>query len=121
MVDADVQEFIERWPEVSKEFASDMPSLMMPTLLAGAVGAAFAALTKRNPAKWGIAFGGAALAAGVIAETAFAFGAGAGVTVAVQQCNALKPGEHLSWRKPFMRAPIATSGMYGPYFHPNYW
>jgi hypothetical protein len=107
----EVQEFMERWPQLSKEYAAGMPGLLKPTLLGAAVGAGLGWLFARNPMKGGLIGGGVAFAGGLIAETAFSFGAGAGATVAIQECRSLQPGQHMTWQQAPL--PLPGDGYFG--------
>jgi hypothetical protein len=93
----EVKEFMEQWPRLSKEYAVGMPGLLKPTILGAVLGAGLGWLFARNPLKGGLIGGGVVLAGGLVAETAFAFGAGAGATVAIQQCRGLRPGQRMEW------------------------
>lgn len=101
----EAKEFMEHWPQLSKEFAAGMPGLFKPTFLGAAIGAGLGYIFARNPVKGGIIGGGIAFVSGLIAETAFSFGAGAGASVAIQQCMGLKPGQRLSWDQMHVGAP----------------
>jgi hypothetical protein len=90
---AKVDEFIEMWPEVSKEFLVGMPSPTKLSLIAAAAAAGLGFLLKKNPAKWGLVAGGTTFGAALVAEIAFAAGAGAGALVCMQEGTAL-PAHH---------------------------
>jgi hypothetical protein len=107
----EVKEFMERWPQLSKEYAAGMPGLFKPTLAAAVVGAGLGWLFARNQKgalKGALIGSGVVFAGGLIAETAFSFGAGAGATVAIQECRSLKPDQHMTWQQ----APLPIPGMH---------
>lgn len=106
----EAKEFMERWPQLSNEYAAGMPGLLKPTLVGTVIGAGLGWLFARNPVKGGLIGGGVVLAGGIIAETAFSFGAGAGATVAIQECMRLKPGQQQATRPPLpgFHAPVAA-------------
>lgn len=84
-----------------------LPSLIKPTLIAGALGAGVGLLFKRNPWKWGLAAGGVTGLLGVVAEGSFALGVGMCMTAAAKEMGV--PPEVMSTFSDQVRTEVAQA------------
>jgi hypothetical protein len=80
-------QFIEHWGHAAQQTIEGMPSPTKAALVTGAAFAGLGALLGRKPLKWGLWSGGVMFATMLVAEVSFAFGTGAGMLVAVQECE----------------------------------